>query len=383
MSMRRRATSLRDLVDDVSVGVARSPLRSLLLGAGAVVACGVLAFSIVTSSTQASRVANRFDSLAATRLQVDLPIAGGTYQRLNADHLRALAREPGIVGIAWLHERDVRVTSRTESHWQLDTDARLFDVGGDPAVLEVGARSPTNQLATGVWVGGAADLGERPPTNAVIELDGRPTVVAGALRRSELNPEMLTGLVRYTPRSSVGLNRRGRLVVQVRPGWADVVARRVRSQLEPVSPHQVRVRYSPEAVDLRTEVVTTVDALALVATGALLLMSAVAVGLATFARALERRRLIGLLRAIGASRSSIVLGLVAEAAVIGVLAGGSGALIGTVTAVVMTSGQSGVVIPWELVAGALGIAFAVNGLGAVLPAWAATRALPIRVIRDL
>ena len=125
------------------------------------------------------------------------------------------------------------------------------------------------------------------------------------------------------------------------------------------------------------------DALVLVVTGALLVMSAVAVGFATFARALERRRLIGLLRAIGASRSSIVLGLVAEAAVIGVLAGGAGALVGTLSAVVVTTGRSGVVIPWALIVGALAVAFVVNGLGAMLPAWAATRMLPIRAIRDL
>jgi putative ABC transport system permease protein len=368
---------MRDLVDDVVVGISRSPLRSILLGAGAFVGCGVLALSIVTSSTEASRVANRFDALAATRLQVELPIAGGTYERLDPEHLRALAREPGVLGLSWFYEREVEVTSRTEPQWRLDTAARMFDVSGDPAVLQVSA------LGAGVWVGGVADLGQRLPRNAVVELNGRPAVVAGVLRRSRLNPELLTGLVRYRPDRSVALRQRGRIVVQIRPGWADVVARRLRNQLEPVSPDLVRLRFPPEAVSLRAEVVTTVDTLVLVVTAALLLTSAVAVGLATFARALERRRLIGLLRAIGASRSSIVAGLVAEAAVIGMLAGGIGALAGTAGAVVVASDDGGTVIPWALIAGALAVAFVVNALGAMLPAWAATRTLPIRAIRDV
>jgi putative ABC transport system permease protein len=383
IARRRFALPARDLMDDVVVSISRSPLRSILLGAGAFVGCGVLALSIVTSSTEASRVANRFDSLAATRLQVDLPMSGGTYERLEAEHLRALGREPGVVATSWFYERDVQVTSRTEPQWRLDTSARLFDVSGDPAVLQVAGTTRTGVLGAGVWVGGVADLGERLPSNAVIELDGRPAVVAGVLRRSQLNPELLTGLVRYRPARTVELTRRGRIVVQVRPGWADVVARTLRHQLEPVSPDLVRLRFPPEAVSLRAEVVTTVDSLVLVVTAALLLTSAVAVGLATFARALERRRLIGLLRAIGASRSSIVVGLVTEAAVIGMLAGGIGALVGTAGAVIVASDKGGTVIPWTLIAGALAIAFVVNGLGAMLPAWAATRTLPIRAIRDV
>lgn len=378
--MRRRAlAAVRDLADDVAINVGRSPVRSFLLGTGAAVACGVLAFSIVTSSTEASRVANRFDALAATRLQVNLPLVGGTYRRLGAAQLRALTREAGILGIAWMYQRDVRLTTRTEPHWDIDVSVRQFDVGGDPNVLQV----RRGALGAGVWVGGAADLGGTLPPNAVVEIDGRPTMVAGALRRSELIPEMLSGLLRYAPSKTVDVTRSGRMVVQARLGWADLAARRLQTQLDPIAPDRVLVRYPPEAASLRAEVVTRVDSLVLVVTGALLLVSAVAVGLATFARALERRRLIGMLRAIGASRSSIVLGLATEAAVVGALAGGLGALTGMVAAVTATRTGGGVVVPWTLIAVTLGVAFVVNGLGATLPAWAATRISPIQAIRDL
>jgi hypothetical protein len=286
-----------------------------------------------------------------------------------------------VVGIAWVQQRDVRLTTRTEPHWALDAGVRRFDVGGAPAVLQIGAAH--RSLGAGLWVGGAADLGGDLPPNAVVELDGQPTMVAGVLRRSELLPELLGGVLRYSPRAGVDLEQPGKFVVQTRLGWADFVARRLQTQLEPVAPDQVLVRYPPEAARLRSDVVTRVDSLVLVVTAALLGVSAVAVGLATFARALERRRLIGLLRAIGASRSSIVVGLAAEAAVVGALAGGLGALLGMVAAVTAAGGDGGVVIPWTLILGALAVAFAVNGLGATLPAWAATRTSPIRAIRDL
>lgn len=376
----RLVQRFRDLLEDMRISVGRSPGRSAVLGSGAALACGMLAFSIVDSSTQASRVTDRFDELAARRLQVDLPLNGGTYRRFSAEQVQALRQTRGVEGVAWAYQSDRRITSHREPHWNIDAAIRVFDVSGDTAVLELGfgTDAPPSE---GLWLGSAIDVIGPVPANAVVEVDGRPTMTRGTIQSSELITEVLTSALRVVPGREVDLRRKGRLVVGVAVGQADAVATSLQSQLEPLSPNQVLVRYRPESAILRRDVTTRVDALVLVVTLCLLLSSAVAVGLATLARTLERRRLIGLCRAIGASRMSIVAALTVEAAVVGAIAGSCGGLAGMVVAVAAQAGEP-VVLPWRVVGLAVAAAICGNGMAAAIPAWHATRTAPAQAIRE-
>lgn len=375
---------LEDLGDDVVLAVGRAPLRAMVLGLGALVACGVLSFSTVESSTQASRVAARFDTLAATRLQIDLPIDVGTYRELGPAQIRSILAEDGIESLAWAYVDNAQVTSLREPHWGVNESVRSWTLGGDVSVLSVGRGEQEASLAgDGLWLGGAGEVAATPRF-ALLDLDGAAMPVSGVVRRSDVLPEMLDGVLHLTRSDSVDLTRTGKLVVKVRSGWAEVAARQLSGHIEPNAPSRVVVNYPPEAVTLRSDVVTRIDSLAVVVAASLLLVSAMTVGLATFARVLERRRLIGLLRAIGASRRGIVAGLVAEAAAIGVVAGTAGTLIGILVAVARSAREGGgLMVPWPLLLAALALALVVNGLGALLPAWAATRVPPIVAIRDL
>ena len=382
--MSRSVGMLADLGDDVALAVGRAPLRAMVLGLGALVACGVLSFSTVESSTQAARVAARFDALTATRLHVDLPLGAGTYRQLGPAQIRGILAEEGIESLAWAYVGDTQVRSLREPHWGVDESVRSWTLGGDVSVLSVGRGGSEDYLpGDGLWLGGAGKVADTPRF-ALLDVGGVTMPVAGVVRRSEVLPEMLDGVLHLTSSDSVDLTRKGKLVVKVRSGWADVAARQLAGHLEPVTPSRVVVIYPPEAVALRADVVTRVDSMVVVIAAALLLVSAVTVGLATFARVLERRRLIGLLRAIGASRRGIVAGLVVEAAVIGLAAGGVGTLIGILVAAARSARDGGgLTVPWPLLLGALGVAIVVNGLGALLPAWAATKVPPIMAIRDL
>lgn len=120
----------------------------------------------------------------------------------------------------------------------------------------------------------------------------------------------------------------------------------------------------------------------------LMIAAAALVVLNTLAIAVvERRRELGILRAIGTSRRRLRRSVLAEAAVIGALAGGLGALLGigehvnTVTAI---STVTGLPIRYQFSAVmllvALGGAIAVAAAGALGPAWRAARVNVIEAI---
>ena len=105
----------------------------------------------------------------------------------------------------------------------------------------------------------------------------------------------------------------------------------------------------------------------------------------------QRRREVALLRAVGATRRQVLTGVLVEAAVIGLVAGGAGLLLGVALAAGIRSllGLIGVEIPTtapalgaRTVVAALAVGLLVTIIAALAPAWSATRAAPLEALRD-
>jgi putative ABC transport system permease protein len=104
----------------------------------------------------------------------------------------------------------------------------------------------------------------------------------------------------------------------------------------------------------------------------------------------QRRREVGLLRAVGASRRQVLTGIMVEAGLIGLVSAGVGLLAGVGLAVgirrlLMLVGievptASAVVEPRTVVA-ALLVGVVVTMVAALVPAWAASRSAPIEALR--
>ena len=106
----------------------------------------------------------------------------------------------------------------------------------------------------------------------------------------------------------------------------------------------------------------------------------------------QRRREVALLRAVGATRRQVLTGVLVEAAVIGLVAGGLGLLLGVALAAGIRALLEviGVELPTTtpavetrtLVAG-LAVGLLVTTVAAIAPAWAATRVAPMEALRTV
>ncbi|GAB3260311.1 ABC transporter permease [Nocardioides dilutus] len=106
----------------------------------------------------------------------------------------------------------------------------------------------------------------------------------------------------------------------------------------------------------------------------------------------QRRREVALLRAVGATRRQVLLGVLLEAACIGLVSGGLGLVVGVglaigiramLTLVGMELPTTSPALETRTVLVALGVGLGVTVLAAVLPAWSATRVSPMEALRDV
>lgn len=105
----------------------------------------------------------------------------------------------------------------------------------------------------------------------------------------------------------------------------------------------------------------------------------------------QRRREVGLLRAVGATRSQVLAGVLVEAALVGLMAGGAGILLGLGFAIGVREALDliGVEIPsttpalsFRTIAAGLVVGVVVTIAAAGVPAWLATRVEPMEALRS-
>jgi putative ABC transport system permease protein len=105
----------------------------------------------------------------------------------------------------------------------------------------------------------------------------------------------------------------------------------------------------------------------------------------------QRRREVALLRAVGATRRQVLAGVLIEAAMIGLVSGGLGVLLGVglATGIRELLEAIGVEIPTtspalepRTVVVGLAVGLLVTMIAAIAPAWAATRVAPMEALRD-
>lgn len=373
---------LRDVLDDVVTGHRRRIGRAVLFAAGAAVAATLFSWSAVYSSSAATEVANSFDELAATRLQVHLPVPQPTYPHVQPEQLEAIKSIDGVRGVLLLGTADVRLTTIRQPSRGSDVSTELFTAVGDLAVLDDDVTVEEEGLGNGAMLGGGLASREDLREDMTIELDGRPTRIHGRIDRSPVVSDVLFGVLRPGDPAALAEVSSGVLVVQVRQGWADRVAPHLAAVLNPNRPDRVHVQYPPEAGRLRAAVVTRVDGLVVAVAASLLILSALVVGIATFAHVIQNRRLIGMRRAIGASAAEIAAGLLLDVTVTATAGAAVGTLIGTAAAA-LTSAYNGLTltVPTGWLLAGIAAAMALNALAALPPTLHAVRIDPARAIQ--
>jgi macrolide transport system ATP-binding/permease protein len=353
---------------------------------------GLVALSSIAASA-ADAVNSEFNAVAAREVAVRETGLAGTQAatELNVGSLERLRRIDGVQAAGRV--RDIDQNARVERVGQPPVSLPL--VGAGPGVL--GAVGAAMRHGIGVeafehWadqpavVGrfAARDLGIDDSALPVrIDIAGKALAVVGIVDDVERRPDLLTSVLVADGRGSsaddlFGVAPQGspEILIATRAGAAQVVGSQAALAALPQRPDGAVVVVPPSPTQLRARVTgTTSSLIAAVSIGAFAI-GVLSLANLTLLRVVERRREIGLRRALGARRRDIWSLVATEAAVLGAIGGVVGVSIGVFAAALFTSAQG-----WSLVVDP-GFAWGAPALGVVAGfvggAWPAARAARIQ-----
>jgi putative ABC transport system permease protein len=165
--------------------------------------------------------------------------------------------------------------------------------------------------------------------------------------------------------------------VRTREEAVEAVRQVLGATVNPEHPMRVRVSRPSDALAAKRATDRSLGALLLGLAAVALVVGGVGVANTMVISVLERRREIGLRRALGATRGQIRLQFLAESLLLSALGGASGVLFGiTITAVYATTQHWPAVVPLWASAGGAGATLVVGGLAGVYPAMRAARLTP-------
>jgi putative ABC transport system permease protein len=214
-------------------------------------------------------------------------------------------------------------------------------------------------------------------------IGGRWFTVVGILNAMPLAPEIeRAALVGWPEAATLGFDGHP-TTVYVRANEADMedVRQVLGATINPEAPLEVKVSRPSEALEAKRLTETSYNALFLALGGVALLVGGVGVANTMVISVLERRREIGLRRALGASRRQIRGQFLAESVLLSLLGGVVGVLAGVgVTAGYAITREWPAVFPTVALLGGVGVAAVVGALAGAYPAMRAARLSPTEAL---
>ncbi len=399
-SPQRSVLGVRDLIDEVVIGLTARPARTLLTALGTMLGVAALVATLGLAKTAGNRIVSRFDELEATAVTVTP--SSDRVSLLPFDAESRLDRLNGVVASGT--KSDVEVGDRLARSVPVidplgQTEFQLPVIAVSPGLFAA-ARA---ELATGSFFDEGHDTHSDPvailgPGAAqrlnVNRVDNSPSIflgdetlaVVGVLASVEREPALLNAIIvpNGFARDRLGLQAPELVLIDVEIGAAELIGAQAPVALAPGRADQLRATVPRSPARLRSDVADDVNALFLILGGVSLLVGAIGIANVTLVSVLERTGEIGLRRALGATRRHIATQFLAESAAIGGLAGLLGTSLGVLTVVVIaaTRAWSPVLDPWLPVAAPL-LGALIGLLAGTYPAWKASRLEPIAALRGL
>lgn len=385
----------RLLLDNLGVAlralVAR-PGRMALMAAGPLLGVGVIVGSIgvLQSTTGELREALR-------RLGTNMVIAAATEGRLPTEATERVASVPTVTGVTALGTVGGVVVSPAPPTGELAVPPANQVFTADPAllgVLEVGlvwgrtlgdfdeeAVTPAAVLGGGV----AERLWLENPGLRTLYLGDHPFAIVGVLEKSTLYPEIDAAVLipTSTAQEIFGADPRPlNLLVRVEDGAARRTAEVLADTVTYGAPVNLRVFIPTDLLEAQTQIDRTLAG-AVLGLGLLaMLVGGFGIANVMLISVMERRREIGVRRALGHFRVVIALQFLTESALVGLVGAATGGVVagGFVLAVSAARGWTAVLDPL-VVAGAVAAAVVVSILAGVYPAIRAARLQPLDALR--
>jgi len=224
---------------------------------------------------------------------------------------------------------------------------------------------------------------ERPGPR--VYADGRWLTVVGILRRVPLVPDVdRAALIGYPAAHALFGTTRSASTIYVRASDDAVLATRtlLAPTADPQAPEDVAVSRPSDALAARAATEDALTALLLGLGAVALLVGGIGIANVMVIAVLERRREIGLRRALGATRRHVGVQFLCEALLLSLLGGALGVLLGAGGTLAYAVAQDvRPVVPAVAVAGGLAASLLMGGIAGLYPAVRATRLSPTEALR--
>ncbi|MFI1819217.1 ABC transporter permease [Lentzea sp. NPDC020367] len=367
------------------------PMRAVLSALG--ISIGIATLVVVTGIPASSRAAlmEEFAALGTNLLRAEAatgtnneaaslpPDSVAMVERIGpADQVSAVANTHAVI------RRSDRIPdSETSGLTVLASKLNLLDTLNGQVRTGTFLNETTSKFPT-VVLGdiAAARLGITAP-DAQVRINDTWFTVIGILAPLPLAPEVeRSALVGWESAEDLGFDQRPTvLYLRAQEPSIDDVRAVLPQTISPERPSQVRVSRPSDALTAKRLTENTFSALMLGLAGVALLVGGIGVANTMVISVLERKREIGLRRALGANRGQIRTQFLTESVVLCLLGGVAGVLLGlTGTAGYAFAHNWPAVIPIEMVLAGLGAAVVTGVVAGVYPAVRASRLTPTEAL---
>jgi putative ABC transport system permease protein len=384
-----------DLFTLGSAGLRAKPARAILSALGIAIGVAAMVAVLGISASSQARLNDRLADLGTNLLSATVaPPSSGDPIPLPVNATARLARLPGIEAtssVADLAHLGVYRNSyidpaRTAGLTVTAAELNLLDTVAGTVRSGAWLTQTTAAFPTTVLGATAAErLGVSEP-GTLVWLGERNTLVVGVLDPVALAPELDTAALIGIPVASTDHAFTGnptKLYQRVDEATIDRVRTLIGPAVQPETPAAVAVSRPSDALAAISAVDDTFTGM-LVGLGSIaLLVGAIGVANTMVISVIERRREIGLRRALGATRRHIRLQFLTEALVLSAIGGVAGAGLGYVVTfgVALASGWPPVVPPLVMAAGVVST-LAVGAIAGLYPAIRAARTPPTAALNS-
>lgn len=367
-----------------SIGLRTRRLRAVLsaLGIAIGIATMVVVVSIPASGQQA--VADQLAALGTNLLRVQPQSAGGEQVPLPAESVAMAARIGPVTAVSAVANTHA-VVRRSDLVDPYDGSGLTVLAARTDLLAAINGRmhsgtfltEATSRFPVVVLGHEAASRLGMPPR---LSVGNRWFTVAGVLAPVPLAPDIDQSVLVGWPVADSLLGFDGHptvIYVRCREAALEQVREVLPATVSPQLPGLVQVSRPSDALAAKRATDTAFDTLLLGLAGVSLLVGGVGVANTMVISVLERRREIGLRRALGAPRAHIRLQFLTESVLLSALGGTAGTTSGAAVVLAWTTHQTWPpVIPPTVLAGGLGGALLVGVIAGVYPAMRAARLPP-------
>ena len=388
MRERRRRLDLRDVLEVGTVGLRTRPLRAVLSAIG--IAIGIATLVTVTAVPASSQAAldKQLTALGADLLRAD-PRAGADGQPipLPAEALGMLQRIGTVTGAATVGNTHAPIRSN-ELRGYPETGLTTLAVRGDlrevlRTTLTSGRWLDESDLPTAVLGIDAAErlgLSRLPDQPVTIDVGGIAFTVIGVLAETPLSADIQSAVLVDDAAARRWLGFDGAPTVAYVTGVeASIDALRpiVAATLSPGAAGLVQVSQPSAVLAAKDAARSSFDGLFLALAAVALVIGGIGIANTMFVSVLERRREIGLRRALGAHRGQIRTQFLVEAIVLCAMGGSSGVLLGLLGTAAWSALQGWpLVVPVETILVGMTAALVTGALAGLAPSIRAARQSP-------